>query len=275
MNNKKSLFCIFIAVLSLFLLQFFVGCTTSKTKDFLPTPPDIEDSNIWSKFKNKQSYKINNQKAFLVKGSMDISTPEENRRMNFTFWGNFSYPLRIDMQAGFGTTFALWRISEQKWKAYFPGQNTAYTHSDPVQGTARLGFPIPFSFKKLALILNGYWKEIIPDDYSKAKYITNRNCWEFYFQSHNIIHSLKLDKNAYPIEIKGKLPYNWTVSLKKYFQNKNQAIPRRLVLDINQKYQSTITIKDKESRTQNWPIQSLELNLPENTETMSLKQKRR
>lgn len=155
--NRYYFFQLILAILTIFLLQAFSGCAPpksrlrEKTRYYTPTPRNIQSSQVWSRFKNKHSRKNFPEKGFHLKGSINLSTPDKDKRMKFIFWGNYNYPLRIDLNSGLGSTFALWRITEKKWKAYFPSREIAYTHTDPTIGTAKLGFPYRFPLKSLPL----------------------------------------------------------------------------------------------------------------------------
>ncbi len=275
MQAKRSnlAYTLIIAQITL-VFSLFIGCSLKKTKEFEPIPPKIGAEQIWSKFLDKQRFKRRNKKGFRIKGSIDISTPKQDSRMTYLFWGNYLYPLRIDLKAGLGTTYALWRITDNEYKAYFPSQETVYTHSDPVLGTVKLGFPLPFSFQKLAFILNGHWREIVPCKYSRTEYKKKLKCWKFIFNSRQGgIYSLKLDKNAYPIEITGKSPYPWKVALKNYFRQEKKAIPQKIILTINNNYKTSLRIKDIQSREKTWPTHSLKLKLPKDTAIVPLKER--
>lgn len=279
--NRYYFFQLILATLTIFLLQALSGCAPpksrlrEKTRYYTPTPRNIQSSQVWSGFKNKHSRKNFPEKGFRLKGSINLSTPDKDRRMKFIFWGNYNYPLRIDLNSGLGSTFALWRITEKKWKAYFPSREIAYTHTDPTVGTAKLGLPLPFSFKKLAFILNGGWSQLIPRHYKSARYNTEKKCWEFFFKIQSKIQSLKLDKNGYPIEITGKSPFDWKISFNRYFKNKPKAKPQKLVLRLkNNTYRSVLRIQDEKSRKNYWSPELLDLRLPKNTEIISLKKEK-
>lgn len=80
----------------------------------------------------------------------------ETVRVSSLLWGNGrSYPLRLDLTAGMGTTVAKIRESADSFTAYSPEESTAYVHDRAGLALSAFGVPIPLTLHDLSLILTG------------------------------------------------------------------------------------------------------------------------
>ncbi|MDZ7761895.1 MAG: hypothetical protein U5L00_16785 [Desulfovermiculus sp.] len=245
------------AVLSLIVgLQACAPLTAPREK--IPSP---QADRVWKRF--QQDFASREEVPFWIKASLNYSGPEESRRSILELWGNTGLPLRLDLKAGLGITVSLWRIDTQGWLAYYPDQETAYTHPDSGLALKRLGFPSPFSLQELAYVLTGQTAACLPPSFEQAIPQSDEHI-EYRFTGSSRVRSLVLDQRGQVISMAGSQPFSWTLKLSDYQEESQILIARTYRLETAQ-HKAVVRIKEVRFRSQPWPEQALSLPLPENT----------
>ena len=106
-------------------------------------------------------------KAFTLSASLNLPAPQKSTRVLLKFWGNLDRPMRLDITASVGSTFAMWREDSLGWLALYPMANQAFTHPDTRKGLNKLGMPFPFGMKELAGVITGNFAALLPSTYQR------------------------------------------------------------------------------------------------------------
>mgnify|MGYP006287653331 CR=1 FL=1 len=202
--------------------------------------------------------------GYSLKASLNLFTPEESRRITLDLWGNYGLPLRIDLHAGLGTTFAMWRVDPEGLLAYYPREHRAFVHRDSIRAAARLGLNIPFSVQEIARILTGRWQGIIPRTYSRAEQLEEAG-WSYNFSGEPAVNRLILDRRGRIVRLEGQAPYEWSLTCKGYEAFNGHDRGQHLVLRTERNERSVLRIKALELRKKPWPASALQIELPPNT----------
>ena len=216
---------------------------------------------VWKRF--QQDFASREDVPFWIKASLNYSGPEESRRSILELWGNTSLPLRLDLKAGLGITVSLWRIDTQGLLAYYPDQETAYTHQDSGFALKRLGFPSPFSLQELAYLLTGQSAACLPPSFEQTIPQSNEHI-EYRFTGSSRVQSLVLDQRGQLISMAGSQPFPWTIKISDYQEDSQILVARTYRLETAQ-HKAVVRIKDIRFRSQPWPEKALTLPLPDGT----------
>jgi len=179
-------------------------------------------------------------------------------------------PIRLDLKAGLGTTFSLWRVTQEQWLAYYPRQNKAFVHPDSRTGAARLGFPTPFNLRELTFIFCADWRMILPPQYSSSSYDQEFG-WRFEFGDQQQIASVSISPDLNVTRMTGAWPSKWTMRFADHAVRSGRRVPGRVMLQTDQGSQAIVHLKDVEFRPA-WPETAVRLQLPEDTEHIFLSQ---
>ena len=239
-----------IQTIILLFLILFLGCAPQKRTT------EISPSALWSRFWNNQTQNI---LAFKIKTSINYSSVRHKNRILATIWGNLNYPIRMNLEAGIGQTVSLWREDKHLWQAYFPAQKTLYFHTDGQKGASALGYPIPFNLKELAMILLGYYKDIITDRFDKIE--LKDKLWIFSFDLRSKVKKIVLNEQARPVFISGD---KWQAKFSQYVQS-SIYYAKKIILHLPGSEQAIIRVKSLQINKTPWKMQQLALNLPEDT----------
>ena len=245
------------AVLSLIIGLQACAPLTGPREPLSPPQP----AQVWKSFQN--DFASRGDLPFWLKASLNYSGPEDSRRSIFEFWGNTGLPLRLDLKAGMGITVSLWRIDAQGWLAYYPDQETAYTHPDSGLALKRLGFPSPFSLQDLARILTGQTAACLPPSFQEAGPKTGGQT-EFRFGPSSRVQSLVLDAQGNVLSMAGSRPFSWSLRITDYDAHSRHPIARTYRLE-TPRHKAVVRLKDIRFRSQSWPEKALSLPLPEET----------
>lgn len=259
---------IFIFALSSFFLACCLLIVSCAPQQKIPSQiPLTSAETTWNRFWAVHNSSNNNiSGGYKIKSSLFLSSPKGGHRLYLTIWGNFNLPMRIDIQAGiFKNTFSLWKITKNRWLAYYPKENKAYIHHDSRSGLSQLGFTIPFTLQDLSYILTAHWPEILPQKYQEAKYVPDQG-WKYFFSQGRSIDSLTLNDRGRIIAICGQNPYFWSLSLSEY-QNIEQEKPvsMKYVLQKGNNYRAILNVQEIHVDKTAWPDSNLKLKLPKDT----------
>jgi len=153
-------------------------------------------------------------KAFNLSASLNLTAPQKSTRVLLRFWGDLDRPLRLDITASMGGTFAMWREDSLGWLALYPMTNQAYTHPDTRKGLNKLGMPFPFSMKELAELITGSYTSLLPTTFQSVKKTDKGTLYALAPKSP--IASVTLDFEGKPIHLTGRGVEPWTVDLAEF-----------------------------------------------------------
>ncbi|MCF8108670.1 MAG: hypothetical protein K9J81_06725, partial [Desulfohalobiaceae bacterium] len=136
--------------------------------------PGLPAEAVWKRFQTVQPDDALRRRGCRLKASLHFFSPQQNQRLGLELWGNYALPLRVDLKAGFGKTFALWRVDRDLWLSYLPGQQKAYTHPDSRIGIRRMGVDSPFDIQELLYLLTGHWEKLLASTYRTGRYVDNQ-----------------------------------------------------------------------------------------------------
>jgi len=216
--------------------------------------------------------------AMKVKASLYYSRLKPRKRTNRTLvslWGNFDGPTRLDVSASIGKLLTHIREDKDGLLVFYPGDNVAYAHTDPVLGATQLGMPFPFSLAELAEILMGNFSGISPKRYASAERIEGRYIFEV---DSALVSRITLDLVGRPTLIEGVttdatgLEQTWRLEINKFEETEDTTapLPRKLTLALENGETGVLHIKSRELIMTAWPTKSTDLALPTETETIRL-----
>lgn len=264
LKKKETYYLILLLILFCNICLLFFSCAPKK--EYIPhKEPHISGEKMWKLFGETQATNSSSFRAFSLRASLNLFSPEGSHRISMKMWGNFILPLRIDLSAGFGTRFSLWKVTDQQWLAYYPKQQKAYLHPNSRSGAARLGFDSPFDLQELAFILTGQWPKLIPDQYQRYSFLSNKG-WCFYFsQEEHHISSVVLDHKARVRSISGSKPYQWEIQFDNYESMEEFSLAKKIVLTTDKDQKVILNLKDIDFKEHKWSKSALKLNLPKDT----------
>lgn len=258
--HKERYFLLLLA--GLLLLS---GC--AKKAPFSPekTTPEIAFSTFSTNYCNAPP-----KSPFMLSGSLRYTRVKPAKRSNLTkirLWGELSRPLRLDVSAAIGRMLTHIREDESGLTAFYPDQNAAYTHPDPVVGASLLGMPFPFSIQDLALLLSGTFAHLVPNPPATAGATSHGFIYTF---SQGPVSLLELDGWARPIRIQGttsptnNATQNWSIHFSRYLEEGTSvAQPHILSLTLGNGESGVLRIYEQEWKKQPWSQQALDLPLPQ------------
>ncbi|MCF8040076.1 MAG: hypothetical protein K9K79_12240, partial [Desulfohalobiaceae bacterium] len=194
-----------------------------------PSLPELSVQEIWARFQKVRSLPPLTDNGCRLKASLHLFSKKESQRIGVELWGNYSLPLRLNLKAGFGRTFAMWRVGEGQWLGYVPSRERAYTHPDSRVGVRRMGFTSPFDIQELLFFFSGQWPEVIPGHYESAELVQGKG-YRYTFDTNKRITSLVLDRAGLPREIQGGRGTTWRMRFSEYDRIGERMVPRRVHL---------------------------------------------
>jgi len=241
------------------------GCAPKKPP--LPETPPQPASRTWEQFRARIEGQTFSQ-GFSISSSLHLISSSRQDRVTFQAWGNYDLPIRLDLKAGLGTTFSMWRVTKEQWLAYYPGQNKAFVHDESRIGASRLGFRSPFDLQELTFIFSGDWRMILPQQYSSSSYDPEFG-WCFTFGPEQKVSSVSISPELNVTRLTGTWPSDWTMRLDDHALQAGQRIPGKILLQAGPNQKAIVHIKKVEFRKP-WPDKALSLELPAETELIFL-----
>jgi hypothetical protein len=251
----------------LFCCACLTGCLYQAGRE--APKPVLPAKAVWKRFQTVQPDDSLGHQGCRLKASLHFFSPQQNQRLVLELWGNYALPLRLDLKAGFGNTFALWRVDRDLWLSYLPEQQQAYTHPDSRVGIRRMGVDSPFDIQELLYLLTGHWEKLLASTYRTGRYVDNQG-YRYTFAPGQRIREILLDRSGLPLVMRGGNPQDWSLRLSKYLLKQGRMIPHRVHLKNSRQEEVLILIKDIEPVQKPWPGSRLELNLPEDTTVVPL-----
>lgn len=200
-------------------------------------------------------------KAFTLSASLNLTAHQKSTRVLLKFWGNLERPLRLDITASMGTTFAMWREDSLGWLALYPMANQAYTHPDTRKGLNKLGMPFPFGMKELAGVITGNYGAFLPSAYQNVK--KSDKGLVFSLAAPCPVASVTLDFEGKPIHLTGRGVEPWTVDLAEYSQSDGtRPLAQKITLTTPGGINAIFRVKKLELLADPMASEALELPLP-------------
>ncbi|QLA16953.1 hypothetical protein [Desulfolutivibrio sulfoxidireducens] len=246
---------------------FLSGCAA---KTMAPTGPDPAKT-AWEAFRAREKSPGAAWKAFRLDASLSFAAQQRSGRLNLAFYGNLDLPLRLDFTLPMGAPYAFWREDGGGWTAYYPGNQTAFTHENTREGISRLGLPLPFDLRELAAVAIGRFGELIPAAHTSVK--KRPDGYEYALGPDSRLASITLDFEGKPIHLTGRGIEPWRVAFEDYQPDpeaKAPPEPKRIVLTTPGGTVVKLRIKTVEGRDQSWPESALTLPIPPGTAVRSL-----
>ena len=246
----------------LFVVLLSAGCLYQPEMEVLH--PGLSVKTVWKRFQAVQPETSFLDRGCRLKASLHFFSPQQSQRILLELWGNYALPLRLNFKAGFGKTFALWRVGADRWLGYVPQHQKAYTHPDSRIGVRRMGVESPFDIRELLFLLSGHWEGLIASEYQTGRYLAESG-YRFTFPPGQRIREIILDHNGLPLAMRGGGRTDWSIELGQYKEQQGRMIPFRVHLQNERQEEVLIAIKDFEPLRDPWPEDRLELRLPEDT----------
>lgn len=262
MINKRLTY-LAASVAAVLLFSTF-GCAPKQPAGPVPNGPRA----AWELF--RQNYCVPpDAPAVSIKASLHYTRVKPRKLTNYTrvsMWGDFGGPMRLDIQAGIGKLIAHIREDSDGLLVFYPTDNVAYAHVNPVLGATRLGMPFPFSLDKLAHVSMSDFSVLVSDNYSEA--IADGENFVYTLES-GVASSITLDKLGRPIIIEGITTRSygsgraWQLDVDKYDEDVVPPRPDRVTLTMDNGEKGALRIKTRELKVSQWPEKATELTLPD------------
>lgn len=216
--------------------------------------------------------------AVKIKASLHYSRIKPRKRTNRTLismWGDFTGPMRLDVSASVGKLLAHIREDENGLLVFYPSDNKAYTHSNPVLGATRLGMPFPFSLNELAHVMVGDFSGLVPEKYAEEK--RQKNDYTYTFDN-GLVSRLVLDETGRPILLEGRTTKayetarTWMLTVDRFEppSGRNAPLPGRVTLSLDNGEKGVLYIKSRQLLPEAWPTRSTDLLLPDTVKPFRL-----
>ena len=241
------------------------GCAPKKPP--MPEEPPVSAEQTWDRFWSRLQGREAGQ-GFSISASVHLISADRRDRITFQAWGNADLPIRLDLKAGLGTTFSMWRVTDTLWLAYYPRENKAFVHPDSRVGAARLGFASPFDLQELTFIFSDDWPMILPRDHSGSSYDPEFG-WRFTFTEGHRVSSVIISPQLDVTRLTASWPTEWTMRLEEHIAQSRHRIPGRVRLETGRDRKAIVHLKEVELRRA-WPAEALQLELPDNAERIVL-----
>lgn len=219
--------------------------------------------------------------AFRIRASLHYSRVTPRKRTNRTLtslWGDFGGAMRMDVSASVGTLLAHIRESRDGLLVFYPSDNEAYTHVNPVLGATRLGMPFPFSLNVLASVLAGDFSALSARSYAAAEAVEGMEPGFAFTLDDARVTRVVLDVTGRPVRVEGRTtgPYadakTWRLTIDRYEDPVGTAppLPDKVTLALDNGEKGVLHIKSRELMLTPWPAESLALALPDGVEPIRL-----
>ncbi|WP_415719229.1 hypothetical protein [Maridesulfovibrio sp.] len=229
----------------------------------------LHPENTYSSFRS--SYSNCNATGLRAKASLYYTSKGSGHRTTMSLWGELKSPLRLDVRAGIGPYIAHIREDQNGLTAFYPDQETAYTHSSPVRAVQILGLPFPFSLKDLAGLISGCYPNLIPKSYDTA--VSENGNLRFTFK-YGPVSAITLTGQGIPVEIAGRGEVPWRMELSSYEDDgSGKLLPERIAVYTESGDKALLRIKSRNFTAKPWEAKALELKFPEGTEHIRLDHK--
>lgn len=246
-------------LLMLALLMLLPGCATRTI-----APPPVPASNLWQTFMLQREAAGQSLLGLKALASLHYEDKNKQNRVMLALWGSPDLPLRLDLSAGFGTTFAMVRETKSNWSGYLPERNILYQSRDAQLGQNALGLELPFTLKELAGVAAGTYAGLAPATFAQARPASDGG-WSYSFRSGSPVTSLTLDGEGRPVVFAGRLSgREWTMTLSEHGQDTPRA-PGTINILLGKTISAVLRIKSLERSATPWPEDSLGLKLPPGT----------
>jgi hypothetical protein len=242
------------------------GCAPLRREKPPAAPQEAEAT--WAAFWSRQD-RIPSLPGASLRGSLNIFTPDQKRRITFELWGNPPTPLRLHLRAGLGTTISLWDIRRNRILIFSPRNNRAYIADNTAQATSAMGLRLPFSLPRMMQLLTGDWGDLLGREYERFEALPGGK-YAFYFPDGQRIDRIILDHRARLVALSGEHPYAWRLERKELVTREKRILSQRIDLTTERDEELILRIKEFEPRSAPWSEADLRLSLPRDTMIRSL-----
>lgn len=250
------------------LLLVWAGSGCAPLQREAPSVSPEKANGIWSAFWSRQE-RIASLPGASLRGSLNIFTPEQKRRITFELWGNPPTPLRLHLRAGLGTTISMWEIRGDRILIFSPRNNQAYIAENTARATAAMGLRLPFSLPRMTQLLTGSWSELLPRQYERFQALPQER-YAFYPRGKQRIDRVVLDHRSRIVALSGDSPHGWRLERKELTTREGRVLSQRLELTTQRHEELILRIKAFDPRSDPWPEEDLQLDLPTDTQMRSL-----
>jgi outer membrane biogenesis lipoprotein LolB len=255
-------------LLALCAVMLLVAGCAAKTA----APPGDDQARVaWESFRNREKASRAAWRGFRMDASLSFASQRRSGRLNLAFYGNLDTPLRLDLTLPVGGPYAFWMEDGSGFVAYYPGNQTAYSHRSTREGLSKMGLPLPFDLRELAAVAIGRFDGFLPASYASVK--KRPDGFEYAFASGSRLASLTLDFEGKPIHLTGRGIEPWKVAFEDYQADAAGTPPgeaRRVVLTTPGGAEVKLRIKTLAGRETPWPDNDLALPIPPGTAVRSL-----
>ncbi|MBI9112731.1 hypothetical protein [Maridesulfovibrio ferrireducens] len=251
------------AILILAVATMAAGCSSRNLQFHDP-------DKVYSKFRNE--FGTCNATGVNFTASLYYTAQKQGHRTIMNLWGDLGSPLRLDVRAGIGTYLAHILEDKNGLTAFYPDQNTAYSHSSPERAVRMLGLPFPFSLKDLAGLIAGCYPDFIPSSFDTVTLDKNRKGL-LYLYDKGPVSSITLTEQGIPTEITGRGELPWIMKMESYELNDSgKNLPDKITVYTENGNKAVLRIKSRSFTNRKWTEKSLEMAIPDGTETIKLDQ---
>lgn len=266
-KNKKTLQVKLRTFSLLFFLVFLSACaTTTSIEPEIPRTPPVESEAqaLWDAFIPEKDVE-NTPQPYTLNGSLRFGYTNKTHRANYILWGNGGLPLRLDIQAGIGTSIAKIEETQKTLLVYLPQDKKAVLikGGSDISTLLALGMPIPISFLDLSYLLRGKFSHafggIKLKDIDLNEGASVKEKYLFHFENKNLLGSLRLNAESQPVEC--NINKEWQI----FIEYNADKLPYKVTLtSLFEDYKAILLVKNNQ-KVEEYSKDKLKLVLPENT----------
>lgn len=258
--------------LLILLALFIAGCAMK------PAPaPKISAAEVWRLFAER-SVQAQVPTAWMLKASINLSSPERKSRVLARMWGGQDTPVRLEIGSGMGQIYSNVREDGLTRVTHSPQEGTAKIEPAGVRGLPPLGNGVPFTLGQMASLFLGRWLDVLPMTYDRAEPAAEG--WKFHLAAGSPASWVIVDARGLPVSVggssSGKGDRGWTMSIGDWPDADDKPeprpdLPRLFNVTSPPATEAVFRLKEIEERSESWQEAALRLNLPSDTDIVIIR----
>jgi hypothetical protein len=245
------------------LAFFAAGCAAMQPA---PDGSAPDPGELWSSLTAPSAHEA---QAFSANATLYHTGQGETHRLGLQIWGDFSLPVRLDVQAGIGATVLMLRESAEDMLALYPSDETAVIYRDKRMAMAGLGLDTPFSLADLARFLAGRFDGILPDTYVSHE-ITPDGLVVYTLAADSPVRTLAAGSGGLIHSLGGE---GWSLVVERMASDTPEpGWAERILIELSKESQAALILKSFETRQLPWSPRALDLDIPAGTGILETEQ---
>lgn len=177
----------------------------------LPPVPEAEAQRRWLAF---EALSERADVPAVLSGSLRFGPVNDTRRVTYLLWNNGREPIRLDVQAGVGTTVAKVLTTGDRVLLFLPEDNKAYMGADePDKALRTLGLPLPLGLADMTAFLQGRYFEALGSPTVESYRATDEGSENVAYAIRSARGQSELTLSPQALPVRWKVPHGWSVDV--------------------------------------------------------------